>query len=193
MFSSVAQEPSKFINMSLYEKLPQGSFRLIRLLPDRERIAIGLSSFPLSEKIPAFEALSYAWGTEAFTEHISCTTDPSDRRESIETLLSVSSHLYEGLRCLRATSEGARPRWLWIDAICIDQKDCEEKSIQVPLMSEIYSRAQGVIVWLGRADENTINVMKIIPELTRKMKEIKDLQGVNYKTARYVHINSQML
>ncbi len=39
----------------------------------------------------------------------------------------------------------------WIDAICIDQSSIAEKSMQVPLMSDIYTRAHTVFVWLGDA------------------------------------------
>ena len=40
---------------------------------------------------------------------------------------------------------------MWIDAICINQKDDDEKSTQVALMRDIYHFADEVIVWLGRA------------------------------------------
>lgn len=39
--------------------------------------------------------------------------------------------------------------FIWIDAICIDQTDENEKAMQIPLMSEIYKRAYQVNVWLG--------------------------------------------
>jgi hypothetical protein len=35
------------------------------------------------------------------------------------------------------------------DALCINQNDNNERAEQVALMSEIYSRAQKVIIWLG--------------------------------------------
>ncbi|KAH0431144.1 hypothetical protein CcaCcLH18_07322 [Colletotrichum camelliae] len=37
---------------------------------------------------------------------------------------------------------------IWIDAICINQDDLDEKGLQVQLMAEIYARASCVIVWL---------------------------------------------
>jgi hypothetical protein len=38
---------------------------------------------------------------------------------------------------------------VWIDQLYINQADDTEKSVQVDLMSEIYSKARSVIVWLG--------------------------------------------
>lgn len=42
-----------------------------------------------------------------------------------------------------------RIRRLWADAICIDQDNDDEKSIQVAGMSAIYAASRGVLVWLG--------------------------------------------
>jgi hypothetical protein len=38
---------------------------------------------------------------------------------------------------------------LWIDAVCINQGDVEEKTAQVPLMGEIYASSGRVLGWLG--------------------------------------------
>ncbi|PMD44844.1 heterokaryon incompatibility [Hyaloscypha variabilis F] len=38
---------------------------------------------------------------------------------------------------------------LWVDAICINQKDDVEKATQISLMKEIYSFAEEVVIWLG--------------------------------------------
>lgn len=51
-------------------------------------------------------------------------------------------------------SKGSQPNMFeitvfWIDAICIDQDNKEEKACQIPLMGEIYSRASRVLGWLG--------------------------------------------
>lgn len=42
-------------------------------------------------------------------------------------------------------------RFLWIDAICIDQSRVEERNHQVAMMGKIYSRARRVLVWLGQS------------------------------------------
>jgi hypothetical protein len=39
--------------------------------------------------------------------------------------------------------------FFWIDAICINQKDSDERGQQVQFMAKIYNQAHRVIVWLG--------------------------------------------
>jgi len=38
---------------------------------------------------------------------------------------------------------------LWVDALCINQHDLQEKSDQVRMMGEIYRRSWNVMVWVG--------------------------------------------
>jgi len=42
-----------------------------------------------------------------------------------------------------------RPRKLWVDTICINQADNDEKSVQVRRMARIYRSAYRVVAWLG--------------------------------------------
>ncbi|CZR65847.1 uncharacterized protein PAC_15747 [Phialocephala subalpina] len=41
-------------------------------------------------------------------------------------------------------------KYVWIDAVCINQQDSVEKAVQVGMMGRIYKSAKSVIVWLGR-------------------------------------------
>ncbi len=87
-------------------------------------------------EIPPYEALSYAWGNASETTLISldgCRTQ-------------VTNNLHSALRHLRRKGED---RIMWIDAICIDQKNDQEKSHQVVMMKRIYETAEQVVVWLG--------------------------------------------
>jgi hypothetical protein len=51
-----------------------------------------------------------------------------------------------------------------IDAICINQKDNDEKNNQLPIMADIYRQASRVIVWLGAPEsrKDTPLVRKMI-------------------------------
>ncbi|KAF2189293.1 hypothetical protein K469DRAFT_507956, partial [Zopfia rhizophila CBS 207.26] len=58
----------------------------------------------------------------------------------------VTSNLYSALVHLRNPDSDIS---LWIDTICIDQKNDHEKGNQVQRMGEIYCRSKGTIIWLG--------------------------------------------
>ena len=92
---------------------------------------------------PLYEAVSYTWG------------DPSDKSvlDCNSKTISVPRNLVEGLRMLRRTD---RLRILWADAVCINQKDMEERGSQVGLMARIFSEASRVLVWLGHGDSAMI-------------------------------------
>ena len=59
--------------------------------------------------------------------------------------ISVTVNLHAALRQLRAE----KIKWVWVDFLCINQQDSEERSIQIGRMSTIYKRAEQVVVWLG--------------------------------------------
>lgn len=102
-------------------------------------ILCGIHHVSLSSK-PKFEALSYTWGDEENQGVIFLLGKPFNAREN----------LIAALRRLRFRSA---PRLLWIDAICIDQKNLTEKEFQLPLMTQIYACADQVCVWLGESSE----------------------------------------
>src|SRR5271170_2780815 len=101
---------------------------------------------------PAFEALSYAWGQEKNMQTIKLQG----------TDWEVTPNLYAALRALRKTSE---PRRMWIDAICINQRNNQEKGAQVGLMAEIYQSAVQVIAWLGQEIEHFEGARRLMYKL----------------------------
>ncbi|KAK3485259.1 uncharacterized protein B0T23DRAFT_389984 [Neurospora hispaniola] len=60
------------------------------------------------------------------------------------------------------------PLTLWIDQLCINQSDSDEKAVQVGLMSQIYSRAKQVLIWLGPAADGSDEVMDVLAELGKE-------------------------
>jgi hypothetical protein len=85
---------------------------------------------------PQYEALSYVWGDTGVTRQISLNGSPYQVTESLEI----------ALRHLRLPSED---RILWVDAICINQRDVPERNVQVRHMGSVYETASKVIAWLG--------------------------------------------
>ena len=58
-------------------------------------------------------------------------------------------------------------RHIWNDAICVSQKDDDEKNHPIPLMGEVYSKATRVLVWLGsnsRNEDKSCAVISILAE-----------------------------
>lgn len=85
---------------------------------------------------PIYEALSYTWGTDEATKVIGINGQR----------FNVRPNLYDALNHLRFPNA---PRAVWVDAICINQNNIQERNAQVSLMAFIYTRAQRVLVWLG--------------------------------------------
>ncbi|MCJ1360121.1 MAG: hypothetical protein MMC33_010124 [Icmadophila ericetorum] len=99
-----------------------------------------------------YEALSYCWGDPTITKPILVENAP----------LKVTENLYLAFQHIRFKD---RPRLLWIDAICINQADTEEKNAQVRLMRRIYQGAAEVLIWLGKAADNSDAAFELIRRL----------------------------
>ncbi|KAF2024478.1 hypothetical protein EK21DRAFT_78658 [Setomelanomma holmii] len=112
----------------------QQSIRLIRVLPE------------LSTE---YSCLSYVWGS------------PSDRRIEI----AGQQHLVRDnlLAFLQVARSRGISKWLWIDALCIDQNNVKERTRQVRLMGSIFSHAIEVISWVG-PDESIAEFLRDSPQ-----------------------------
>jgi hypothetical protein len=51
-------------------------------------------------------------------------------------------------------------RPIWIDAVCINQKDDSEKLVQIKRMSDIYKKATQVWIWLNPVPEEQLDAAK---------------------------------
>jgi Heterokaryon incompatibility protein (HET) len=65
------------------------------------------------------------------------------------------------------------PRVLWVDAVCINQNDEDEKSEQVSKMREIYGGATKVYAWLGEADREIDCGFAVLQEFRDRTREGK--------------------
>ncbi|KAF6824037.1 HET domain-containing protein [Colletotrichum musicola] len=154
-----AAAPSKLpsTSKSIYEPLPPNieSTRFLRIASasrDTDPVVCSLVQIPLAER-PRFAALSYMWGPETPTE----TVRVNGRQ------FEVRKNLAGALRCLRRQMAGMSVGLFWIDALCINQADVEERSRQVRMMGQIYLRAQEVVVWLGAKYQTYVDKLARIP------------------------------
>lgn len=102
-----------------------------------------------------YTALSYTWSGSIGEHFISIGGAP----------LYITENLSMALRRIRGPT---RPRNMWIDAICINQDDHEEKAIQVNLMGHIFASATRTTVWLGDKSADSDVAMDFIGSLRQR-------------------------
>ncbi|KAK5629131.1 hypothetical protein RRF57_004846 [Xylaria bambusicola] len=120
-------------------ELKSSAFRLVRLLKGvaNDFIRCELVYTTLDENVIPYEAVSYTWGS-------------SDKPLSIflqGQKFMVTENLWGLLKDLRKAESD---RYLWIDAIAINQGDDLERGHQVQRMQAIYGGAERVLIYLGR-------------------------------------------
>ena len=87
----------------------------------------------------SYDALSYSWGDAPTTHAIRCNG----------VNVPITQGLFFALQRLRLD----RKRYLWVDALCINQADVAEKSTQVSHMFTIFKKAKSVVAWIGEKGE----------------------------------------
>lgn len=133
-----------------YEKLNHGrkEVRYLQILPKHGAvIQCRLHTSPLE---PNHICLSHRWTDKEGPREIFLNDRPFTVSANVWHFLDIARHKYPP------------EERFWIDAICINQQDNDERSKQVPLMGEIYRSARLVVSWLGVCDENTRMCLKAI-------------------------------
>ena len=136
----------------VYERrLRKRRIRLLELLPGSSVSPIQARTKEASlDDALSFQALSYVWGDPNAKRPITCNSQIFEITVNLHDALLHLVHPYES-------------RLVWADAICINQDDPIERSHQVQLMREIYTRASRVVVWLGKDNnENTETAISLI-------------------------------
>ncbi|KAH7382075.1 heterokaryon incompatibility protein-domain-containing protein [Cadophora sp. MPI-SDFR-AT-0126] len=143
--------------------LRPGQIRLLKLLRGDSSKYLKCELQPVaidSPDCPRYTAISY------------CSGDPSLARTIMlnQKLYRVTESVYDLLNSLMSKIK----RWIWIDALCIDQNDNEEKSWQIGYMGRIYSRARLVYVWLGNEAEGSSSAVSLLKTLCLKISTLND-------------------
>ncbi|KAF1831038.1 hypothetical protein BDW02DRAFT_572447 [Decorospora gaudefroyi] len=167
---------------------------------ENSTIRCSLKIFELQDA-PAFKALSYTWGHSHTTIAKASTLgtvkqqlpsnlevdsaadlDPEAsgraRRHNLlcnGCLIKVTSNLRDALRVLTNTDNMAQmPKssgYYWIDSLCVNQQNIQERNAQVARMADVFKKAENVVVWLGKEDEftndalTTMRRISAIPEI----------------------------
>jgi hypothetical protein len=152
-----------------YRPLQPSQIRLVRVLPERmwklkcEIIHVSLENEPVytaisvshycSLKAPAnTELTKYAWG------------DGVDTRPLVleGATIPVAVSLHDALRAVRRKKENIL---VWVDALCIDQQNEDERATQVRLMGQIYSGAMSVAIWIGPEYEDSALALQLLQKV----------------------------
>ncbi|RFU33592.1 hypothetical protein B7463_g2767, partial [Scytalidium lignicola] len=132
------------IRLIQVEKLP--------LKTRRPSISFTLRTVSL-QNAPPFSALSYVWGNPKVRERVIVNGK----------VVSVSKNLAIALRHIKTHWEVKFPRrtssefFIWADALCINQCDLAERTVQVKVMGRIFSSAECVFGWLGWEKDRIIS------------------------------------
>jgi hypothetical protein len=110
---------------------------------------------------PAYTALSYVWGT-----------DPPRNEITIDgASFLVTQSLHTALTHLQFEDVASG---LWIDSICINQSDNDEKAKQVAEMGSIFSQAENVLIWFGTATERGNVIADVIYQFPHELQKTSD-------------------
>jgi hypothetical protein len=166
----IAKKPSRIRTTdNLYEPLEKGEIRILELFPaafdapfegelhiasidfeypqetisDKGRMTLSRNTnnaVSLISKSPMwYTALSYTWGSPIFNQRVRIG----------KHFITITFGLAAAMQHLRSASQTI---FLWIDQICINQRDLKEKETQVPLMGLVYTHATNTLIWLGEDD-----------------------------------------
>jgi hypothetical protein len=169
------RQPPSFLKLSSglpsaqpynYVSLPPRSIRLLQIIPqtDPDALSFNFLTCSLDEVISghvSYSAISYCWGDM-----------PKDERLGIEetSWVPVTTKVADMLPKLvsrhalnhntRYGDYGKQSPMIWLDAVCINQKDNVERAEQVRHMAEIYSHAKCVEIFLDSSWSSVGTIMK---------------------------------
>jgi hypothetical protein len=177
-----------------YHPLADGEIRLLELHPPDLANSDSLSGtirHVLQAAAPPYEALSYTWGSNDQSRKLYTRETSYESRKSAWYLpsmvyslwtplarnleisgqpalfISITQNLESAFRRLRNNSS---TRLLWVDQLCINQEDPEERSRQVRLMGSIYQKASRTVVWIGEEDEHVSPALYLSSKLAAAMR-----------------------
>lgn len=122
-----------------------------------------LSTWPTSRH-PPYHAVSYTWGPPEPLRTITVNDQHFQIRTNCEYVLQQIVHSQAG-------------RFYWIDAICIDQTNINEKNHQVALMSKIYQNAEHVLACIGEHESDSHYLFEACESKQKILVEIRTACG----------------
>jgi len=167
-----------------------GYIKLLKLQQDRQdkSIACTLETVRLRDN-PHYLALSYIWGP---LKAVALGTGPSLGHEESpwilcnEAVVKITRNLHDFLQRACSEPELCSQRF-WIDSVCINQLDAQERCAQVSSMASIYRSADCVVAWLGEEEADTETAFALITKLANLSQDLlakvipKNFQSPDFK------------
>ena len=94
----------------------------------------------------SYVALSYTWGDPNHFKHLKLTSESSIWLHTQGALSDDNPDIPTTIKDALRLGEQLGERYIWIDAICIQQDDDNDKASQIPCMDKIYGCAKLTIV-----------------------------------------------
>lgn len=161
-----------FPRISRFQELGERQIRLLHLsngnFNDLIHINLTVEDFAFGVQ---YEALSYTWANDAGDSRKSYSVYYGEGWEVIR----VTENCANALRRLRYRN---KTRTLWVDAICINQEDVDERSHQVEMMADIFACAERVIVYLGENEPGSFHDEPLYRSRLRQ--QVEELCGRPY-------------
>ncbi|KAH8680284.1 heterokaryon incompatibility protein-domain-containing protein [Ilyonectria robusta] len=149
-----------------YQPLRANQIRLLKFVSDHgRRTSAVLQAFALDEPLPAYRCISYTWAIDE------TGTARTFALEIDEETLPVLGSLGPFIQTLRAKDQLLDGSWWWIDSICIDQANLEERAEQVQRINLIYGQAEITVVWLGIQSSDSdlaVDFVKFLEKTSRR-------------------------
>ncbi|RSL79287.1 hypothetical protein CEP51_007487 [Fusarium floridanum] len=186
----------EMLQPSLYQSLDEAKAEIRLLKIDSLETAFKLVTVSLNDA-PDYAALSYVWGTPTDQEsviiqgqHVQIGRNLASALVRLRRPVDIQDDHSLGAQTFRRSVRSSVERilpfrtrekhpalYLWVDALCINQQDLEERAWQVQLMGRIYSSAQVVYCWIGPTDYSlAFNSLKKVAHEVRRQSQS---QGVD--------------
>lgn len=152
----IGATPWPFIDVPLED--PKNQIRLLELQPGQgdDEIVGKLSMHPRSD-LPEFEAISYTWGDRTRSKTIELNGTP----------FSITFNSWTALKQVRLSTVS---RLLWMDTMCIDQTNDDERGAQVQGIESVFRCAKRALISL----DGVGNDAEFLFAWVRKFNELRD-------------------
>lgn len=171
-----------------YRPVRPGWIRILHLLSQPgEPLRCSIETVELlgPRESPDYIALSYVWGESSEVDTIGVVGDDG----SLVGQLTLTTSLHHTLQDLAGCDE-IQPKTFWIDQICINQHDDDEKGHQVSQMSNVYQSARRVVTHIGvreERDDEAIALLRRIYDFYEPFAHIVDSLWVGATSRQFFY------